>query len=191
MTKQRRVASSERPRKMNNLFVGSSSQGLKRLAFLLILLLGATGPLVLAQTRYSPRAKEIGMHLKCLCGGCEMSAGGCSHPGAPFSGPCQAWALPALQKVDALLAQGKTEQQIIDAFVAEYGPGVYIEPPKHGFGLVAWIMPVLYTLVGLVLVGLVVNKWRKRPVSAAPAAPAIPDEKLDSVRARIARETED
>jgi cytochrome c-type biogenesis protein CcmH/NrfF len=37
--------------------------------------------------------------------------------------------------VDEILGQGKSEQQIIDAFVTEYGTTVYVEPPKKGFGL--------------------------------------------------------
>jgi cytochrome c-type biogenesis protein CcmH len=156
----------------------------------LVLVALAAGPVVIAQTAYSPRAKEIGMHLKCQCRGCDMSAGGCAHPGGSFSGPCET-AKAMLKEVDQHLAKGESEQQIIDAFVAEYGSTVYIEPPKHGFGLVAWIMPVVYTLGGLVLVGFILNKWRKHPVTAAPAGPAVPNEKLDSVRARIERETED
>lgn len=170
--------------------VSGEWRGAKPAALLLMIAAFASGPLLLAQAPYSQRAKEIGMHLKCQCRGCEMSAGGCAHPGGAFSGPCDT-AKAMLKEIDQHLAKGESEQQIIDAFVAEYGSTVYIEPPKHGFGLVAWLMPVVYTLVGLVLVGFVVNRWRKRPVSAAPAAPAIPDEKLDSVRARIARETED
>jgi hypothetical protein len=158
--------------------------------FLLVVTLAST-PLVLAQVGYSPRAKEIGMHLKCLCGGCEMSAGGCSHPGAPFSGPCPAWALPALHEVDSLLAQGKTEQQIINAFVAKYGPAVYVEPPKKGFALLAWLMPLVYVLVGLALVVYVVRKWARRPGAPVPAVPGVPNEALDRVRAQVDKETDD
>lgn len=158
-----------------------------RLAAFAMLVMLAVTPLVLAQTPYSQRAKEIGMHLKCQCRGCEMSAGGCAHPGGSFSGPCDT-AKAMLREIDQHLAKGESEQQIIDAFVAEYGSTVYIEPPKHGFGLVAWIMPVVYTLGGLVLVGFIVNKWRKRPVSAAPS---VPSEKLNRVRAQIDRATED
>ena len=80
------------------------------------------------------------MHLKCMCRGCDMSAGGCAHPGGAFSGPC-ATAKAMLKEVDQHIAKGETEQQIIQAFVAEYGTIVYVEPPKNGFGLVAWIMP--------------------------------------------------
>jgi hypothetical protein len=142
----------------------------------------------------SPRAKEIGTHLKCLCKGCDMSAGLCAHPGGAFSGPCDT-AKAELREVDEQLQQGKTEQQIIDAFVREYGTVAYVEPPKHGFGLVAWLMPILYTVVGLALVVFVVRKWtthRPETVSGVPAgADAISTEAFARARAQASRETDD
>ena len=138
----------------------------------------------------SPRAKQIGMHLKCMCGSCDMTATGCSHPGGAFSGPCEA-AQAELREVDAMLAKNMTEQQIIDAFVAKYGSVVYVEPPKKGFGLVAWIMPVFYVVVGLGIVVYLVRKWATRPLTPAPAGPSVPNEALDRVRAQVDRETED
>jgi cytochrome c-type biogenesis protein CcmH/NrfF len=141
----------------------------------------------------SARAKEIGMHIKCLCKGCDMTAGGCAHPGGAFSGPCET-AKAELKEIDEHLAKGESEQQIIDAFVAKYGTIAYVEPPKHGFGLVAWLMPIIYTIVGLTLVILVVRKWaRRKPAAAAGAASAssVPDEALERARAQAARDTED
>ena len=130
------------------------------------------------------------MHLKCMCRGCEMSAGGCAHPGGSFSGPCDT-AKYMLKEVDEHLAKGESQQQIIDAFVAEYGSVVYVEPPKKGFGLVAWLMPVFYSLVGLALVVFVVRKMRHRQIAAAPAAPSVHSAALERARAQAARETED
>lgn len=165
-------------------------RGMKRVAFLLMLIVLAFGPLVTAQIGYSQRAKEIGTHVKCLCRGCDMSAGLCAHPGGAFSGPCDT-AKGELKEIDELLAQGKTEQEIIDAFVAKYGTGVYMEPPKKGFGLVAWLMPVVYSIVGLGIVVLVVRKWAIRPATATPSGPTVPNEALDRARTQADRETED
>jgi hypothetical protein len=163
-----------------------------------VLLGFATLPLFLAPAgaeRVSDRAKQIGMKLKCMCGSCDMTAGGCSHPGGEFSGPCQAWALPALLQVDNLLAQGKTEQQILDSFVAQYGPVIYAEPPKSGFSLVAWAMPTVYLVVGAALVVFVISRWRRRPATEAGPAGSAPKpisaELLERARAQAARETED
>lgn len=119
-----------------------------------------------------------------------MSAGGCAHPGGAFSGPCDT-AKAMLKEVDQHLAKGESEQQIIDAFVAEYGTVVYVEPPKKGFGLVAWLMPVFYSLVGFGLVIFVVRKWAVRPASAGSAGSQVHNEAMDRARAQAARETED
>ena len=164
----------------------------KRIAFLLVLVAFAAAPLVTAQVGYSQRAKAIGMHLKCMCKGCDMSAGGCAHPGGAFSGPCDT-AKAMLKEVDEHLAKGESEQQIIDAFVAKYGTVVYMEPPKKGFGLVAWLMPVFYSVVGFGLVIFVVRKWAIRPssVGATAAGSTVHNEALDRARAQAARETED
>lgn len=162
----------------------------KRIAFLVVFVAFALAPLVVAQVAYSAHAKQIGMHLKCMCRGCDMSAGGCAHPGGAFSGPCDT-AKSMLQEVDQHLAKGESEQQIIEAFVAKYGSIVYVEPPKKGFGLVAWLMPVFCAAIGLGLLVFIVNKWRKRQLATAPALPAVPSEALDRARAQAARETED
>jgi hypothetical protein len=163
-----------------------------------VLLGFATLPLLLAPAgaeRASDRAKQIGMKLKCMCGSCDMTAGGCSHPGGQFSGPCQAWALPALVQIDGLLAQGKTEQQIVDSFVAQYGTVIYAEPPKSGFSLVAWAMPTVYLVVGAALVVFVISRWRRRPATEGASAGAAPKpispELLEQARAQVARETEE
>ncbi len=162
----------------------------ERLASLVLLLAFASVPLVTAQVGYSPRAKAIGMHLKCMCKGCDMSAGGCAHPGGSFSGPCDT-AKAMLKEVDQHLARGESEQQIIDAFVAEYGTIVYVEPPKRGFGLVAWLMPVFYAIVGLALLIFVVRKWAVRAATPGSAGSTVHNEAMDRARAQAARETED
>jgi cytochrome c-type biogenesis protein CcmH/NrfF len=163
------------------------------------LLVGLAGlPVIVAPVgaqQVSDRAKRIGTRLKCMCGSCDMTAGGCSHPGGEFSGPCQAWALPALRHVDDLLAQGKTEQQVIDSFVAQYGPVIYAEPPKSGFSLVAWVMPTAYLMLGALVVIFVIARWVKRPgtepVGTTSAGKQVPEELLERARAQAARDTED
>lgn len=140
----------------------------------------------------SDRAKQVGMHLKCMCRGCDMTAGGCSHPGGAFSGPCEA-AKGMLKDVDMRLAKGETDEQIIQDFVNQYGSIVYVEPPKHGFGLVAYVMPFFYFIVGVALVAFVIKKWlRPRPAVASDSTnSAVSNEALDRLRDQASRETED
>ena len=164
-----------------------------RLIFCAFVLSLALVPLVAVNLHaYSDQAKQIGMHLKCMCRGCDMSAGGCSHPGGAFSGPCET-AKGMLNDVDAHLAKGETQEQIIQDFVNQYGAIVYVEPPKRGFGLVAWVMPFFYAILGVALVAFVIKKWLKpRPLAASVSGgPTVSNEALDRLRAQAARETED
>jgi cytochrome c-type biogenesis protein CcmH/NrfF len=142
----------------------------------------------------SDHARQFGMKIKCMCKGCDMTAGGCSHPGGAFSGPCET-AKGMLKEVDQHIAKGETDDQILQAFVAEYGSVVYVEPPKHGFGLVAWMMPIFYIILGLGLVVFFLKKWRKRAVDAPATAHAQaavnPSDAFERARAQADRETEE
>lgn len=161
--------------------------------FLVFVLSLATVPLCTTNLpAQSDRAKQVGMHLKCLCRGCDMTAGGCSHPGGAFSGPCET-AKGMLKDVDLRLSRGETDEQIIQDFVKQYGTIIYVEPPKHGFGLVAWVMPVFYAILGGALVVFVIKKWLKpRPATtSAVANGTVSSEALDRLRAQASRETEE
>jgi cytochrome c-type biogenesis protein CcmH len=117
------------------------------------------------------RAHQIGAKLKCMCGGCDQSAAKCYHVGGAYSGPCGT-AKEMLKEIDAHIAQGKNDEQTLQAMIAEYGPLAYLEPPKSGFGLVAWLMPILYLLGGTGLVIVIMKRWRRRPAAIAGAAMA-------------------
>jgi cytochrome c-type biogenesis protein CcmH/NrfF len=165
----------------------------RRVIYLAVVLSLALVPLVAVNLHaYSDQAKQIGMHLKCMCKGCDMTAGGCSHPGGAFSGPCET-AKSMLNDVDLRIAKGETQEQIIQDFVNQYGAIVYVEPPKHGFGLVAWVMPAFYGVLGIGLVVFVIKKWlRPRPIAAnAPPLPTTGKDAMDRLRAQASRETED
>jgi Cytochrome C biogenesis protein len=143
--------------------------------------------------QFSDRAKQVGLKVKCMCGTCDMAAGICSHPGGEFSGPCGT-AKMMLGEIDQHIAKGETDEQILQAFVREYGPRVYTEPPKSGFSLVAWVLPSVYLFAGAGVVIFVIARWRKRPSqrpSIAGGAPSISPELLERARARASRETQD
>jgi cytochrome c-type biogenesis protein CcmH/NrfF len=140
-------------------------------------------------------AHAVGMKVKCMCGGCNDSAGGCYHVGGAFSGPCDT-ALAMLKKIDERIAQGNSDDLIVQSFVQEYGQAVLTEPPHSGFGRVAWWIPALALVAGFALVLGVISRWRKRlsPVPAlagAGNAPPISSELLERARAQAARDTED
>ena len=140
------------------------------------------------------RTHQIGAKVKCMCNGCDQSAGKCYHVGGAYSGPCDT-AKTMLKEIDAHIAKGLNDDQALQAMIAQYGPLAYVEPPKSGFGLVAWLMPILYLLGGLVLVLVVIKRWRKRPVAVAATPGAdgvhVSPELLARAREQAQRETED
>src|SRR5262249_19840439 len=108
-----------------------------------------TAPIAVVRVRAElDHAHELGKKIKCSCGGCEQSAGTCYHVGGAFSGPC-GMATTMIKEIQGHLDRGLSDDQVIAEMIKEYGPAAYVEPPKHGFGLVAWLMPGVYLLVGV------------------------------------------
>jgi cytochrome c-type biogenesis protein CcmH len=75
------------------------------------------------------------------------------------------------------IAAGDTEQEIKDALVREFGPGVLATPEKSGFGLLAWLLPLATLAGGAVAVALLLRTWSLR--RGAPAAEAELDPELE------------
>jgi cytochrome c-type biogenesis protein CcmH len=57
---------------------------------------------------------------------------------------------------------GQSKDEILDAVVAEFGEDVLATPPKSGFGLVAWVVPAVAILVGLLVIVVVSRRWVRR-----------------------------
>lgn len=118
------------------------------------------------------RAEELGKRVKCMCGGCDDAAGMCTHSGGNFAGPCDT-AKAELKEISDRVGKGESDDQILQAFVQEYGPTVLIEPPKRGFDLLAWVMPIALPIVAVLLVWGVVTRWRERAAGAPAGGPPI------------------
>jgi len=71
------------------------------------------------------------------------------------------------QNIRRLLADGKTSQQILDLYVAEYGDRILAEPPARGFSRLIYVAPWVFLAASLGLVVVVIR--RLRAVSSAPA----------------------
>ncbi len=85
------------------------------------------------------------------------------------------------------LAAGETPEQVKAYFVEKYGLWILLAPPKQGFNLLVWVVPFLGLGAGLVLVGIAVRRWSRRPAEAPGGAPE-PDA---ATRERIRREIAD
>jgi len=87
---------------------------------------------------------------------------------------------PVAQRMKAFIreriAAGDTEREIKDALVAEFGSGVLATPPKSGFGLLAWLLPLGALAAGVITVGFLISRWSgRRGAPPDPPAPLGPD----------------
>ncbi|HET9592493.1 MAG TPA: cytochrome c-type biogenesis protein CcmH [Solirubrobacterales bacterium] len=88
-----------------------------------------------------------------------------------------------------LIAEGKTEAQVKDALVGEYGEEVLALPQGSGFSLSAYVVPIVAFLVAVVALASGVMRWRRagrgRRDGTAAAGPKGDDaERLDADLAR-------
>jgi cytochrome c-type biogenesis protein CcmF len=122
--------------------------------------------------------KDLQGHIVCMCGTC----------GRKLIGECTCSTAAEMRKtLGALVAQGLNREQVIQAFVREYGSQeVLAEPIDRGFNRLAWLLPYGMGLAGIVLVGGVAVRWsRRRGEQAVDAEPAEPqrspalEERLD------------
>jgi cytochrome c-type biogenesis protein CcmH len=69
---------------------------------------------------------------------------------------------PAAEQIKRVIAKriaaGDTKSEIKNRLVAEYGDAILAAPPRHGFGLVAWWLPIAGIVLAAGLVG--VGAWR-------------------------------
>jgi cytochrome c-type biogenesis protein CcmH len=73
------------------------------------------------------------------------------------------------------IAAGDSEAQIKDALVAEFGEEVLAEPPGGGFGLLAWLLPLVSLTAGAIAVAFLVRRWSRRgPPGGGDGAPLDP-----------------
>ena len=66
------------------------------------------------------------------------------------------------------IAAGDTKSEIKDKLVAQFGEQVLAAPPKSGFNVVAWALPLLGGLIGGVVVALLALRWSRTREPAAP-----------------------
>jgi cytochrome c-type biogenesis protein CcmH len=79
---------------------------------------------------------------------------------------------PAARQIKTLISQriaaGDTKDEIKDLLVAEYGPQILAAPPKKGFDLLAWLLPIVGLLGGALALGALAWRW-SRDREPAPA----------------------
>lgn len=79
---------------------------------------------------------------------------------------CQDWR----DEIRAQLALGKTDAEIQQYFVDRYGPRVLSSPPREGFNLIVWLLPVGLAIAGAVFFARYLGGLRSQR-NAGPADP--------------------
>jgi cytochrome c-type biogenesis protein CcmH len=98
---------------------------------------------------------------------------------------------PAAQQVERFIAAriraGDSKQEIKDKLVEQYGPRILASPPREGFDLLAWVLPLAGALAAALVLGLAAWRWsrgREPPPPASPLAPEL-ERRLDRELARL------
>jgi cytochrome c-type biogenesis protein CcmH len=71
------------------------------------------------------------------------------------------------------IAAGDTESEIKDALVADFGEGVLAAPPKQGFNLLAWVLPLAAGALAVAALAVALRRWsRARREEVAETSPS-------------------
>lgn len=84
------------------------------------------------------------------------------------------------------LTAGERPEQVLQYFVDRYGEWILLEPRRHGFTLLVWVLPPVAVVAGLTVVAVFLARWTRRSRSTHTATVAVDP----AMRDRIRRETE-
>jgi cytochrome c-type biogenesis protein CcmF len=136
---------------------------------LLILLGGLVAPVraqdqaatAVVSGQKSPLRKQLEGEIMCICG-CRAPMNDC-----PMGPTCHGLQEEGA-KLDKYIGEGMTHDQILAAFVADYGQEVLAAPIDRGFNRLAWLFPYMLGGAGALLVVGVARRWaRHEPVPGA------------------------
>ena len=72
---------------------------------------------------------------------------------------------PAANRIRAFIVEriqaGDTRSEIMDKLVAQFGTEIRAAPPTSGFGLLAWLIPLVVLLGGAAVVGVYAWRWSR------------------------------
>ena len=127
---------------------------IRALAFVVAALLALAVPALASEER--PTLEELERELTCPT--CKQSL---AMSNAPVAERMRAF-------IRERIAAGDTKSEIKAKLVAEFGEGVLAAPPKRGFNLLAWLLPVGGLAVAAVALALLARRWLDRRAEPAP-----------------------
>lgn len=149
--------------------------------FFRIALLFCALPLLLAASGDNARYQTVGGKIMCMCS-CDQMLLKCNHVGCPYSARM-------ISQLKENLNKSGNDADVLNFFRREWGVTSVVEPSRHGFELLAWVLPFAGLGTGMVLVILVARKWKTGPVEVGKTEARL-DPKLEELRQRARRETE-
>lgn len=73
---------------------------------------------------------------------------------------------PPAQRIKAEIQQqiaaGETRSEIKRRLVSEWGTRILAAPPRHGFDLLAWLLPIVGVLAGAAVIGALAWRWSRQ-----------------------------
>ena len=120
---------------------------------LLILMLAVAALAQTASEKPSVDVRRVGARLQCQCG-CKDSVATCSMLECHFS-------KPAKERIAQMQSVGMSDDQIVQAFIRDYGMAIYLAPP-NAFG---WIVPYASVGLGLAVILLFIRKYKAKPMT--------------------------
>jgi cytochrome c-type biogenesis protein CcmH len=116
---------------------------------------------------------RVGKRLRCKCG-CGDSIASCSMLQCEYS-------KPGKERIAKMQALGMSDDQIVNAFMQDYGTDILISPPSP-FG---WIVPYAAVGVGMVVIWLFLRKYSKPRPLVEVGAIEIDDPALEKYKDQI------
>lgn len=125
------------------------------------------------------RFNDLGHRMMCVCG-CNQILLECNHVGCTYSDRMR-------QQLAAATRQDSNDDNILQAFVKEYGTTVLSAPTMRGFDKIAWIMPFAVFLAGSLMAVILIRNWKaRRPAHVVVHGTT---QALDRYREQARRET--
>ena len=143
---------------------------------LFVLVIAAAALAQTASEKPSVDVRRVGARIACQCG-CKDSVATCSMLECHFS-------KPAKERIAQLQSVGMSDEQIVQAFIREYGAGVYLAPP-NAFG---WIVPYASLGVGMVVIWLFMRRYYKPKPMTDLGAVQIEDPALAKYKDQIEKD---
>lgn len=136
---------------------------------------------------------RLGAEIGCVCGTCPLR---------PIATCGCGFADGMLARLDQEVAAGRSDDEIMAVFVAEYGSSIKIKPEGSGVGLMAWLAPMAFLMVGAVAMAGIISHWRSNKSPEAVAvnadaaagsadAAALAADESDGYRKKIERELDE